>query len=431
MDILIPICLMLALFLMGVPIALALAGAGIVGIWMVTDGDIDIVMQVMGAEPYATAADYALTAIPTFVFMAYLADQAGLAEDIYRAVGKWLAPFRGGLAVATTFASTAFGAMSGASTASAAVMSRVAYPNMKHAGYAPALSSGTIAVGSTLSSLVPPSVAMIIYSIATETSLRAMLLAGVFPGLLLSVFLAVAVVAYVRVKPSAAPPSTTYSLAERFASLKPIWLGVLVIGVLVVLLYGGVATPTEIGAVGAVLIGLVGVGRGRIRFTQLILATQNTLRTTCLIFFIIIGAGIFGFYLTLSRLPQNLVLWITDAGLNRWVVIAMICVGYLVLSMFMDENPLLLITLPLTFPLVIALGFDPVWYGIVTLMLAAIGLICPPVGMSAFVVASAARLPVDTVYRGTLLLMAPMVACLILIVAFPSISTWLPVTLAP
>lgn len=425
MSILIPIALLLILFLIGVPIALSLAAAGLVGILIVT-GDPQILMQALGSKPYATAADYALTTIPAFVFMAYLADQAGLAEDMYRAAGKWLAPFRGGLAIATTFASTAFGAMSGASTASAAVMSRVAHPNMQKAGYSRRLSTGTIAVGSTLSSLVPPSVAMVIYAIATETSLRGMLLAGVVPGILLCIFIAVTIMVWVRKNPAIAPAGTRYPLRERLLSLRPIWLGALVIVILMLLLYGGFATPTEIGAVGAVVIGLVGALRGKITWRGLLKAVESTLRTTSLIFFIIVGASIFGLYLTVSRLPQGLVELITDSSINRWVVIILICVGYLVLSMFMDENPLLLITLPLTFPLTIALGFDPVWFGIVTMLLAAIGLVCPPVGMSAFVVASSSRVPVDVVYRGTLVLMIPMLACLAIVLAIPEVALWLP-----
>ncbi|GAA5147504.1 TRAP transporter large permease [Microbacterium pseudoresistens] len=430
MTILIPVILLLLLFLLGMPIALALTAAGLVGIVMVT-GNLQIVLQALGSEPYSTAADYALTTIPAFVFMAYLADRAGLAEDLYRAAEKWLAPMRGGLAVATTFASATFGAMSGASTASAAVMSRVAYPNMQRAGYDRRLSTGTIAIGSTLSSIVPPSVAMVVFSIATETSLRSLLLAGVLPGIILAVLVVFAVTIWVRVRPALAPQVERHPLKVLLASLKPIWLGALVIVILMLLLYGGFATPTEIGAVGAVVIGLVGVLRGKIRWAEFVQAVENTLRTTALIFLIIIGAGVFGLYLTLSRLPQNLVAFITDAGVAPWLVILLICVGYLVLSMFMDENPLLLITLPLTFPLVLALGFDPIWFGVVTLLLAAIGLVCPPVGMSAFVVASASRVPVDVVYRGTLVLMIPMLVCLGLVLLVPDLSLWLPTLLNP
>lgn len=425
MEILVPTVALLVLLGLGVPIAFCLALSGALGILMIT-GNFSIVEQYLGHAVVASASDITLGTIPTFILMAFLAANSGLASDAYSAAAKWFGGTRGGLGGATTVASGVFGAMSGASTASAAVMSRVAYPSMKLFRYSDALSTGTIAVGSTLSVLIPPSVGMVVYSITTETSLRDLLNAGVVPGLVMLILIILSVVVWAVLKPDSAPRLASATLREKFLSLKPVWLTLVVIGALMLLLYSGVATPTEIGASGAVIIGLVGLLRRKLSPGLMLDALLQTLKISAMLFLIISGAHIFGYFMTLSRAPYELSAWVSEVGFSRWIVLAFVCIIFFVFSMFMDENPLLLIMLPITFPLIMAQGFDPVWFGIVMMLLVAMGLTFPPVGVVSFIVAGTTGVSVSRVFHGASVLIVPILITLVLILVFPQIALWLP-----
>jgi tripartite ATP-independent transporter DctM subunit len=423
-----PFLVMVAAMLLGVPIAFALAVAGIVGIYLQT-GDWSIVVRILGTTPFSTVADYVLTTIPMFILMAYFAASGGLARDLYTAGAHWLSRIKGGLAIATVFACGIFGAMSGASLAAAAVMSRIAMPEMRRHGYSDELAAGSIGIGATLDILIPPSVGMVIYGIMTQTSIGKLLIAGVVPGLIVAAFLIVAILVWVRVSPAHAPETYVVPARERWASLGRIWASLAMIVLVVALLYLGVATPSEVGALGAFLSCLIGVALGRLTWAGAVEAIRQTIKTTALIFMILIGATIFGYYMAMSQIPQRVVAVITDLDLNRWVVIVGIVVAYFVVSMFMDELPLLLLTLQLTFPLITALGFDPVWFGVLSMLMVAMGLVFPPVGMIAFVVSSTANVGLVKVYTGTSILMSALVATTVLIMLFPGIVLWLPGTM--
>ena len=424
----VPFLVMLVTLLMGVPIAFSLAAAGIVGIWLQT-GDFSVVLRVVGTTPFSTVADYVLTTIPMFILMAYFSASGGLARDLYTAAAHWLARVRGGLAIATVFACGIFGAMSGASLAAAAVMSSIAMPEMRRHGYSDELAAGSIGIGATLDILIPPSVGMVIYGIMTQTSIGKLLIAGVVPGIIVGIFLVIAIVVWVRLSPTHAPETYVVPLAERWASLRRIWSSLLLIGLVVVLLYTGVATPTEVGALGAFLAGVIGVAFGRLTWAGAVEAVRLTIKTSAMIFMILIGATIFGYYMTLSQIPQAVVAAVTDMQLNRWVVICGIVVAYFVVSMFMDELPLLLLTLQLTFPLIVSMGFDPVWFGVLSMLMVSMGLVFPPVGMIAFVVSATAGVSLVKVYKGTSILMIALVATTVLIMVFPQIVLWLPNTM--
>jgi tripartite ATP-independent transporter DctM subunit len=419
---------MLVALLLGVPIAFSLAIAGIVGIYML-GGDWNVVLRILGTTPFGTAAEYVLTTIPMFILMAYFASSGGLARDLYTAGANWLSPIRGGLAMATVFACGIFGAMSGASLAAAAVMSAIAMPEMRRHRYSDELAAGAIGIGATLDILIPPSVGMVIYGIATQTSIGKLLIAGIVPGVLLGVFLILAIAIWVTVSPSHAPETFVVPAAERWASLRRVWPSLLVIALVVVLLYAGVATPTEVGALGAFLAGLIGVAFGRLTLAGVLDALRQTVKTSGLIFMILIGATIFGYYMAMSQIPQHVVSVVAAMGLNRWVVMSGIVVSYFVVSMFMDELPLLLLTLQLTFPLVTSMGFDPVWFGVMSMLMVSMGLVFPPVGMIAFVVSSSANVSLVKVYTGTSILMIALVLTTVLIMIFPQIVLWLPNTM--
>ena len=423
-----PFLVMVIALLLGVPIAFSLAGAGILGIYLHT-GNWNMVIGILGMAPFSTVADYALTTIPMFILMAFFSASSGLAQDLYTAGANWLSHIKGGLAVATVFACGIFGAMSGASVAAASVMSSIAMPEMRRHGYSEELAAGSIGIGATLDILIPPSVAMVIYGVATQTSIGKLLIAGVVPGIIVGIFLAIAILIWVRVSPSHAPETYRVSTAERWASIKRIWPSLLLILLVLVLLYTGIVPPTEVGAIGAFLSAVIGIAFGRLRWSGAIEAIKSTIRTSAMIFMIIIGATIFGSYMALSRFPQHVVAVITEMNLNRWVVIVGIVIAYFVVSMFMDEIPLLLLTLQLTFPLITNLGFDPVWFGVLSMLMVSMGLVFPPVGMIAFVVSATAHVNLIKVYKGTSILMIAIILTTIMIMIFPQIALWLPATM--
>lgn len=423
-----PFLAMVIALLLGLPIAFSLAGAGILGIYLYT-GNWNMVIGILGMAPFSSVADYALTTIPMFILMAFFSSSSGLARDLYTAGANWLSHIKGGLAVATVFACGIFGAMSGASVAAASVMSSIAMPEMRRHGYSEELAAGSIGIGATLDILIPPSVAMVIYGVATQTSIGKLLIAGVVPGIIVGIFLALAILVWVRVSPSHAPETYRVSAAERWASVRRIWPSLVLIFLVLVLLYTGIVTPTEVGAIGAFLSAAIGVVFGRLRWAGAIEALKLTIRTSAMIFMIIIGATIFGSYMALSRVPQQVVTVVAEMDLNRWVVIVGIVVAYFVVSMFMDEIPLLLLTLQLTFPLITNLGFDPIWFGVLSMMMVSMGLVFPPVGMIAFVVSATANVNLVKVYKGTSILMIAIVLTTILIMLFPQIVLWLPATM--
>lgn len=423
-----PFLVMVVALLLGVPIAFSLATAGIIGIYLL-GGDWTVILRILGTTPFGVTAEYVLTTIPMFILMAYFSASGGLARDLYTAGAHWLSGIRGGLAIATVFACGIFGAMSGASLAAAAVMSSIAMPEMRRRGYSDELAAGAIGIGSTLDILIPPSVGMVIYGISTQTSIGKLLIAGVVPGLIVAVLLTAAILVWVRVRPAHAPQTYVVSARERWGSLGRIWSSLLLIVLVVALLYTGVATPTEVGALGAFLAGAIGAVFGRLSWAGALEALRQTIKTSALIFMILIGATVFGYYMAMSKIPQQVVAVVAEMNLNRWVVIIGIVVTYFVVSMFMDELPLLLLTLQLTFPLITALGFDPVWFGVMSMLMVAMGLVFPPVGMIAFVVSSSANVSLVKVYTGTSILMIALVLTTVLVMVFPQTALWLPNTM--
>jgi tripartite ATP-independent transporter DctM subunit len=420
-----PFLVMVLALLLGVPIAFSLATAGILGIFLL-GGETSVILRILGTTPFGVTAEYVLTTIPMFILMAYLSASGGLARDLFTAGAHWLSNVRGGLAIATVFACGIFGAMSGASLAAAAVMSSIALPEMRRHGYSDELAAGAVGIGATLDILIPPSVGMVIYGISTQTSIGKLLIAGVVPGIIVAVFLTLAILVWVRVRPSHAPATYVVSARERWASLGRIWSSLLLIVLVVALLYTGVATPTEVGALGAFLAGTIGFVFGRLDWSGVLDALRQTIKTSALIFMILIGATVFGYYMAMSKVPQQVVTLVTELNLNRWLVMVGIVVAYFVVSMFMDELPLLLLTLQLTFPLITSLGFDPIWFGVMSMLMVAMGLVFPPVGMIAFVVSSSGNVGLVKVYTGTSILMIALVLTAVLLMVFPQIALWLP-----
>ena len=308
-------------------------------------------------------------------------------------------------------------------------MSKIAMPEMRRHGYSDELAAGSIGIGATLDIMIPPSIAMVIYGIATQTSIGKLLIAGVIPGIIVGILLAVMIYLWVRISPRHAPSTFRVDRQERWASLARVWPSLLLIAIVIILLYSGGATPTEVGALGALLAAVIGAVFGRLTLAGALDAVKSTIRTSAMIFLILIGATIFGYYMALSRIPQDVVSAVIAMDLNRWVVIIGIVAAYFVISMFMDEIPLLLLTLQLTFPLITSLGFDPIWFGVMSMMMVAMGLVFPPVGLIAFIVSATGGVDLMKVYKGTSILMLSIVVTTVLLMIFPQIALWLPATM--
>lgn len=425
---LIPVIAMIALLLIGFPIAFSLAISGIIGILIVT-GDLNTLVNLLGMVTFDTVANYTLTTVPMFILLAFWASSGGLAEDLFQAASNWFGHIRGGLAVGTCVAVGIFGAMSGVTMAAASVMTQVALPRMRDAGYSDTMSAGVVGVGATTDCLIPPSVGLVIYGIMTETSIGKLLLAGIVPGVMVLILLSALILVWATVRPQDAPRQPSVPWSERWRSLWHIWPSLFLILMILGLLYAGVCTPTEVGGIGAFFACLFGILFGNLRWRGIIDAIKLTIQTTVMIFMILIGAFIFGYFMTLSGIPQKVMVFAGALEVNRWFIMIGIVVAYFIISMFMDELPLMLITLQLTFPLVLSLGFDPVWFGIMNMMMTMMGLVFPPVGMIAFVVSAVSKIELHRVFIGTSILMTGIVVTTIMICIFPEIVTWLPSTM--
>lgn len=425
MEIALPLVAFVVMLLAGIPVAWTMAIAGILGIYTVT-GSLAVVGGAIETIPYGEGTNFSLITIPLFVLLAFLVQNARLSDDLFSAFAAWFGRLPGGLAVSSVFSGAVFGAMSGTSVASATVMSKMAVPAMDARGYSRALSTGAVAAGSTLSTLIPPSVVLIVYGISTETSIGRLLMAGVVPGILIALALAVIIMVAVVLRPALAPRTPVTTWAEKGRSLTAVIPVAALIGVLLTFLYTGITSPTEIAAVGALLALALGVVMRRLSWAGFVDSVTQTLKVTVMIFALFIGAGLFGQFLTLARIPQDVVRWVDSMGLGPVGVLLLVALIYIIGCMVVDEMPFMLLTLPVTFPLMMQAGFDPVWYGVFSVMLLNIGLIAPPIGIVTFIVAGITKTKLIVAYKGAALMLIGIVLAIVAVVAFPELVLWLP-----
>ena len=413
------------LALLRVPLAFAMGVVGIVGMGVMRGWQpaLASTAQVVHETGFA----YTLSVIPLFILMGNFVAKAGLAHELFRAAYVFIGHLRGGLAHATIAACAGFGAICGSSIATAATMSKVAYPSMKKLGYSDALSTGVIAAGGTLGIMIPPSTIMVIYGIVTETNIGKLFAAGVIPGLLTAVLLMLAVVVVTSRDPEHAPAGDKSSWPERWAALRGIW-GVLLLVVIVLGgIYGGVFTATEGAGIGASGAFLFALARGALGWKTLLDVLVESARTTAMLFTLLIAATIFANFVNFTTMPADLKEWITHLGLSPVMVVGAMMVIYVILGTVMEELTMVLLTIPLFFPIVTSLGFDPVWFGVLIVSIVQIGLISPPVGMNLFVLN--ALLPgvgLSQIFRGCWPFVAVMILALGILIAFPQLSLWLP-----
>lgn len=413
------------LALLRVPLAFSMAGVGIVGIGLTRGWDPALASTAQVV--YETGFAYTLSVIPLFILMGNFVARAGLAQELFAAAYAFIGHWRGGLAHATVAACAGFGAICGSSIATAATMGKVAYPSMNKLGYSDELSMGVIAAGGTLGIMIPPSTIMVIYGIITETHIGKLFAAGVIPGLATAALMMLGIVWLTWRDPAHAPAGARSSWPERWRALRGIW-GVLLL-VLLVLggIYGGVFTATEgagIGAAGAFLFALL---RGRLTVRVVYEVLVESARTTAMLFTLLIAATLFANFVNFTSMPGDLKNLITGSGLSPTMVVIAMMLIYVVLGTVMEELTMVLLTIPLFFPIVTALGYDPIWFGVLIVMVVQIGLVSPPVGMNMFVLN--ALLPgvgLGAIYRGCWPFVVVLVFMLGLLIAFPQLSLWLP-----
>ncbi|MDN2579433.1 TRAP transporter large permease [Aquibium sp. ELW1220] len=424
-----PILLVLIFFRL--PIGLAMLLCGMVGTWLVT-GSWNPILAKLKAETYSTFSSHSLSIIPLFLLMGQFAGLGGMSQSLFKAANSWLGHRKGGVAMAAIGACAGFGAICGSSLATAATMAQVALPELRRYGYSGALATGALAAGGTLGILIPPSIVLVIYAILAEQNIAKLFLAAFVPGILAAIGYMIAISIYVRLYPESAGDSPRQPYRERFKAMFDVWPVLLVFFLVVGGIYFGWFTPTEaaaIGAAGTGLIALINGGLNRQTFIDSVLATAVA---TAMIFFIVFGASIYNGFLALSQVPQQIAAIIVESGFNPWAVLVTILILYLVLGCVMDSLSMILLTIPIFFPIVSALdyGLGPeefaIWFGIIVLIVVEVGLITPPVGMNLFVINSMAKdTPISATYRGVTPFVISDLVRTVILVLFPAISLFM------
>ncbi|WP_163849096.1 TRAP transporter large permease [Pseudooceanicola aestuarii] len=419
------VAFLFALLLNGAPVAFAMLIAGAAGLYL-TGGYYPLV-GILKTGPYEHVASYTLTTLPMFILMAEFLTAGRFTRDLFAASDKWLGHLRGGIAYSAIAGGVLLAAISGSSSGAAGTLSAAAYPEMKRFGYDTKFSTSVLAVVGTLAIMVPPSIGLVFYGIITETSVGKLLVAGFVPGALTAVGYALSINLQIRRRPEIAPQSATRaSRADRLESIRAVWpvLGLMLI--IIISIYSGVITPTEIGAVGALLALLLAVVMGRTGPRGILTALANATRNSAMILSIIACAAVFGAFITLTGVTQALLMLIEASGANRYLVLGAVLLLLFVLGFFLDQIAILVLTMPLVFPLLFGLGFDPVWLGIIFVKTAEIGLITPPMGLNVFIVSSTTRVPARDIFKGIWPFVLTEFLILGILIAVPGLSLWLP-----
>jgi tripartite ATP-independent transporter DctM subunit len=413
------------LMVLRVPVGMAMGLVGVCGYSYIAGSG--PALKLIGQTSMRTVTDYTFGVIPMFMLMGAFVSVSGVSRELFRAANAFIGHLRGGLGMATVIACGGFAAICGSSVATAATFSSVAYPEMRRFGYPQSFSTGVIAAGGTLGAMLPPSTVLAVYAILTQQDIGKLFMAGIIPGLLAMAMYVLTISVIVRVKPDWLPrgPATTW--AQRFAGLKDVWAPLLLFVFVIGGLYGGFFTPTEAGGVGATGAFLLGVLRGKLDRKGILEALLSATRTSAAVFTVLIGALIFGYFLTITQTPQKLTGFLTELGLGPYGVLALIMLMYLVLGCLMDAMAMIILTVPIIFPVIVQLGFDPIWFGIIIVMTVELGLIHPPVGMNVFVIKSVVHdVSFTTIFKGVIPFVLTDLLRLLILIAFPIIALWLP-----
>jgi len=424
---LIGIGVLLLLLFCGMWLGFAMAFVGFLGLIYVVG--FQGACKVLATLPYTTTAFYPISALPLFVLMGLVVGAAGLSTDLYDTAYKWFGRLPGGLAISTVFASGGFAAITGSSSASLVTIGSVALPEMKKYKYDPRLATGTVAAGGTIGILIPPSLGFILYAILTEESIGRLFMAGIIPGILEVVFYVGLIYLMCRLNPSLGPRGPKTAMGEKIRSLKNTWPVLLLFALVIGGIYGGIFTPTEAGAIGAFGAMVIILLMGRLNVRGLAVTTMEALKMTGMIVILVLGAFIFAHFLALSKLPFLLSEFITGMDIPPYATLVAIIFLYIILGMFLEIFSSILLTVPILFPSILAMGFDPIWFGVIMVRVMEIGLITPPIGMNVFMLAGVTDTPLGTIFRGIVPFVIADFAHVALLVAFPQISLYLPQTM--
>jgi len=413
------------LIILGMRIAYATALVGIIGILFLKGWS--VASAVSGFLPHASVAHYSLSVIPLFVIMGYFAYHANLTSDAFNTARQWVGHFPGGLALATTFGCAAFAACTGASIAAASVMGKIAIPEMRKYSYNTTLAAGAVAAGGTLAVLIPPSVPLVIFGVITEKSIGVLLLAGIIPGILTALIFSSMVYIRVKLNPDLAPPLPSASFKDKLISLKNIWGIIVLVCLIIGGIYTGIFTPTEAGGAGATGAFLMALMMRRLSWAKLKESLLETGRVTIMIFSIIVGVLILVRFLALTGVSTALAEAVLSLHVHRIVILIGVLLIYLVLGMFLEIIGMLMLTVPIIFPAIVALGFDPIWFGIIVVKMCEMCLMTPPVGLNVYAVKSVAPdIPLEEIFKGIFPFLLVDVLTMTLLIAFPKIVTFLP-----
>lgn len=413
------------LMLLRVPVGMAMGLVGVTGFGYLTG--MGPALKLVGQTVMRTVTDYSFGVIPMFLLMGAFVSVSGISRELFRAANTFVGHWKGGLGIATIGACGGFAAISGSSVATAATFSAVAYPEMRRFGYPQSFATGVIAVGGTLGAMLPPSTVLVVYGIITQQDIGQLFMAGVIPGLLAIAMHMVTIFIIGVVRPGFLPSAPKSPWKDRLHAIKDVWSPLALFLFVIGGLYGGFFIPTEAGAVGAVGAFIIGVMRGKLSKDGILQSLLQATRTAAAVFTILIGALCFGYFLTITQTPQHVTEFLTGLGIGKYGVLALILMMYLVLGCLMDAMAMIILTVPIVFPVVTALGFDPIWFGVIIVMTVELGLIHPPVGMNVFVIKSVIKdVNMSTIFAGVLPFVVTDLIRLVLLISFPILALWLP-----
>ena len=419
------IAALLVLIFSKLPVGYLMAIIGMVGFASIIS--LDAALSLMARDVFSVFSSYSLTVIPLFVFMGQIAFHSGISSRLFDAAYKFVGHIPGGLAIATIGACAAFSAICGSTNATAATMGAATLPEMKRYNYKPELATGVVAAGGSLGILIPPSVVFIVYGILTQQSIGKLFIAGILPGLLLSALFVISILIWTRLRPDLGPPGEKATLKEKVKSLSGLVETIIIFALVMGGLFKGVFTPTEAGGIGAFCTLVIAVLRGNLDLRGFGQALFETTRITCMILVIVAGATIFSRFMAVSRIPYDIAAWITAFDLAPALIMFFIILVYFVGGCFIDALALIMLTIPIFFPVVMELGYDPIWFGVVIVLVTQIGVITPPVGVNVYVVSGVARdVPLNTIFKGVVPMLIAMIIATLLLIPFPWIALYLP-----
>lgn len=420
------IVVLLILILLRVSVGLSLFLVGFVGVSLLSDWQVGL--SQLGPAAFGTSNNYGLSVIPLFILMGMFMSNTGLGKDLFNAVDKWIGHLRGGLAIATIGASSIFAAISGSSNATTATLAKIAIPEMNQYNYKTTFSTAAVAAGGTLGILIPPSVILILYGALTSEPIGPLLIGGLVPGIIMTLLFMLMINVQVRLDPSIAPRNAEKAnFQQKVQSLKSIWPFLTIFALSIGGIYFGIFTPSEAGGIGAIGAFLITLVTKKLNWEKLKTSLDESLRLTVMLFLILIGANLFGKFLALSQIPMALTSAVGSMDVSPYVIMAMILIVYFFLGMFLEGIAIMVLTLPIVYPIITQLGFDGLWFGIIMVMVLNIGVLTPPLGLSVYIISGVVKdVPIEKIFRGVIPSIITMVVFTVILIIFPEIVTFLP-----